>query len=257
MLPSFFICHGAPLLAVENNEYTESLRNIALSNPKPKAVVVFTAHWESDILTVSYTDETYETIYDFYGFPEELYQIKYPAKGSTQVADEIIELFNQNGIQARKNTTRGLDHGVWVILRHMYPQADIPVISISVNPNLSPIEHYNIGKAIRILKEKDICIIGSGGLTHNLQEISWRAKAPFDWTLAFDDWMIDKITAWDTKALFSYEELAPYAKRAVPRNEHLDPLFIMLGTGEDKKTAELVHRSYQYGSLSMVIIKMH
>lgn len=257
MMPAFFISHGAPTLAMEQNEYTKYLQSISNTIPTPKAIVVFSAHWESDILTISYTNEQYETIYDFGGFPDELYKMVYPAKGSTAVADEMIELFQEAQIPVRKDERRGLDHGAWVVLHHLYPKANIPVINVSVNPYLEPSMQYRIGQALQSLRKEDVLIIGSGGISHNLRQLNWQATEPFAWTVAFDDWVMDKVTNWDSETLFQYRELAPFAVQAVPRNEHFDPLFMVMGSASDKQQAVITHRSYQFGSLSMIAIQFN
>lgn len=256
-MPAFFISHGAPTLAIEQNEYTNYLRSISSTIPKPKAIIVFSAHWESDVLTVSYTNEQYKTIYDFGGFAEELYKMVYPAKGSTEIADKMIKLFQEAQIPVQKDERRGLDHGAWVILHHLYPNADIRVINVSVNPNLEPRMQYKIGQALKSLRTEDVLIIGSGGISHNLRQLNWQAVEPFDWTIAFDDWVIDKVTSWDFEALFQYREQAPFAQRSVPRNEHFDPLFMVMGSASDKQQAVVTHRSYQFGSLSMITIQFN
>ncbi len=155
MLPSLFVAHGAPILAIENNVYTQFLEQIGRKYPKPKAVVVFSAHWESRIQKVSKVDE-FETIYDFGGFPEELYRIKYPARGDHSITKEIEECFLSREILYELDTKRGLDHGAWVILKLMYPNADIPVISMSVDPNLTPGKQYEIGKSLLDLRKQDV-----------------------------------------------------------------------------------------------------
>ncbi|WP_139490937.1 dioxygenase family protein [Brevibacillus dissolubilis] len=260
MMPAFFICHGAPLLAIQENEYTAHLKQLKNGlAAKPKAIVVFSAHYEREVTTITYRDDVYETVYDFYGFPDELYQIKYPARGSKQVADQMAELFREEGVALQLDAQSGLDHGTWVVLHHMYPQAEIPVIQVSVNLNLPPAEQYRIGRALRSLREQDVLVIGSGGTSHNLRSIDWSATEPADWTVAFDDWVIDKARVWDTAALFDYEQQAPYAKMAVPRAEHFVPFFLAMGSADRGKEAgganhtQVTHRSYEYGTLSHIV----
>lgn len=250
MLPSFFIGHGAPSLAIENNEYTDYLKDLASQFPKPRAVVLFSAHWESREQRVS-GSASYETIYDFSGFQKELYQIQYPAPGDLAVASEVQALFQQENIPAEIDTVRGLDHGAWVVLHLLYPDADIPVIALSVNRHLSNAEQYRIGKALSSLREKDILIIGSGGTVHNLRRLDWGATQINPWAAEFDQWLEDKLTAWDLESLFKYDEIAPYAKEAVPTPEHFIPLLLAMGSGDAKQKATLLHRSYQYGNLSL------
>jgi 4,5-DOPA dioxygenase extradiol len=252
MLPSLFIAHGAPLLAIENNEYTKFLSQLGQTLPCPKAVVLFSAHWESKMQKVSGVDQ-YSTIYDFGGFDPALYTIQYPARGNQEIAQEIEDLFTKNGISFENETTRGLDHGAWVVLRMLYPNADIPVIAMSVNPNLSPEEQYKIGKALSVLRENDILIIASGGTVHNLRALKWIDNGQADqWALEFDDWLAHHLEKWDLPSLFHYDSLAPNAEFAVPPygNEHFIPIFYAMGAADNQQKATLLHRSFRYGNLS-------
>jgi 4,5-DOPA dioxygenase extradiol len=252
MLPSLFIAHGAPLLAVENNDYTQFINQLGQKLPRPKAVILFSAHWESSIQKVSKVDQ-YSTIYDFGGFDPKLYTIQYPAKGNIELALEIEELFTQNGISFDDETTRGLDHGAWVVLRLLYPNADIPVISMSVNPKLTPEQQYKIGKALSSLRANDILIIASGGTVHNLRALKWNDNGQADqWALEFDNWLAHHLENWDLQTLFKYDALAPNAELAVPPygNEHFIPMFYALGAADNHQKATLLHRSFRYGNLS-------
>ncbi|MNI63350.1 LigB family dioxygenase [compost metagenome] len=146
---------------------------------------------------------------------------------------------------------RGLDHGAWAILKLIYPQADIPVIALSVNRYLSNEQQYQIGAALAELREQDVLIIGSGGSVHNLRKVNWRGGSIDDWALAFDSWIQNKLENWDTEALFNYREQAPHAGEAVPTSEHFIPLLIAMGAGDKHRQAKLLHRSYQMGNLSL------
>lgn len=251
MVQSLFLAHGAPTLALEENAYTRFLEELGRKMGKPDAVVIFTAHWISPVLSVTYRDDAYETIHDFGGFQEELYEMEYPAKGSTETASRLKNIFEQAGIPVKLDSSRGLDHGSWVVLRRMYPAADIPVVQVSVNPALPVKEQYFIGECIRQLREKDILLIGSGGTVHNLFSIEWGRRTPVSWAVEFDDWLVEKVLAKDLDALFHYDQYAPHARRAVPTPEHFIPLFIAMGSGE-RETPELLHRSYDFGSLSHI-----
>lgn len=253
MINSLFLCHGGPTLVIENNEYTRFLKELG-KNIKPKAVVVFTAHWESEITMISSTDNTYEMIYDFYGFSKELNSIKYGAKGSTEIAEKLQAMLKANDIESKLDSKRGLDHGVWDILYIMYPEANIPVIQVSVNPQMPMDKQYKLGEAIKGLGQEDILVIGSGSTVHNLATIDWKAKEAAKWAVEFDTWLIDKIENKDKEALFSYQKLAPYAKMAIPTEEHIVPLFIAMGSGQ-KNTPALLHRSYDYGTLSYICLQ--
>jgi len=251
LVPSLFLAHGSPMLAIEPSPYAEFLARLG-RNLTPEAIVIFTAHWESDILTISSTDDTYETIYDFYGFPPELYAVRYPAKGSKRIAAHVRERLTKRGIPSRTDERRGLDHGSWTLLSRMYPQADIPVVQASVNPYLPPDKQYEIGVTLRGLGADGILIIGSGVTVHNLRMIRWEQTEPEDWAVRFDDWLIERLQNRDTASLFQYAEQAPYARQAVPRAEHFVPLFIAYGSGGD--TAKVLYRGYEYGTLSYLCL---
>jgi 4,5-DOPA dioxygenase extradiol len=182
-----------------------------------------------------------------------LYQIEYPAIGNKNVSEEIQALFTKEGISYQTDTSRGLDHGAWVVLRMLYPDADIPVISMSVNPGISPEEQYKIGKSLSELRKKDVMMIASGGTVHNLRALDWRDNGGVTpWALQFDEWMEEHLKAWDTESLFHYDSLAPSSQLAVPPygSEHFIPIFYAMGAADNQQKATLLHRSYRYGSLS-------
>ncbi|PEE38718.1 DODA-type extradiol aromatic ring-opening family dioxygenase [Bacillus pseudomycoides] len=247
MIPSLFLAHGSPMLAIQDTDYTRFLKTLG-ETYKPKAIVIFTAHWETEVLTISSSDNEYETIYDFGGFPPELYEIQYKAKGSSAIATMLETKFKNNGIPVHKDTTRGLDHGSWTLLHRMYPKADIPVVQISVNPFLPAKEQYEIGQAIQGLGQKDILVIGSGVTVHNLRVLKWDQTTPERWAVEFDDWIINHMQNTDKNSLFNWETAAPHARLAVPRAEHFVPLFIAMGSGNAE--GKVIHRSYELGTLS-------
>ncbi|MCT8975254.1 dioxygenase [Clostridium sp. CX1] len=250
MISSLFLCHGGPTLVVEKNEYTNFLKDLG-KKLNPKAIVIFTAHWESEITTISSLDSTYDMIYDFYGFPKELYSIKYPAQGSVDVASKLQSMLRDHGIESKLDENRGLDHGAWDVLYLMFPKADIPVIQVSVNPELSMEKQYEIGEAIRELGKEDILVIGSGSTVHNLSTVDWNSEKAEEWAVEFDNWLIEKVENNDREVLFNYRQLAPYAKLAVPREEHIVPMFIAMGSGNNHNP-KLLHQSYVYGTLSYI-----
>jgi 4,5-DOPA dioxygenase extradiol len=251
MLPSFFLAHGTPALVLENNEYTRFLRMLALQLPLPKAVVIFSSHWESHRQLISAAVQ-YETIHDFFGFPEQLYQITYPAKGDITLAYYIQSLLSEEGIGSELNDTRGLDHGSWSLLTLMYPSADVPVIAMSVQPNLTPEEQYRIGKALAPLRNDNVLIIGSGGTVHNLEQLDWTEAAEAQtWASTFDCWLAEQLETWHLDELFDYEYRGPYARRAAPSPEHFAPLLLAMGAADVGKKAKLLHRQYQFGTLSL------
>lgn len=250
MMPSYFFAHGAPSIVLEDNEYTKLLKQFKDQTPRPKAIVIFSAHWEESVQNIGAADP-YETIYDFGGFQDELYQMTYPAQNDPSLVEQVQSLFTMQGIESSRNETRGLDHGAWAVLKLLYPEADIPVIALSVNRYLSNEQQYEIGKALAALREQDVLIIGSGGTVHNLRRLNWQTDGIDPWAEQFDQWIESKLESWDTEALFQYRELAPHAQDAVPTSEHFIPLLLAMGAGDANRNAKLLHRSYQYGNLSL------
>lgn len=249
MVPALFISHGSPYLAIQENDYTKFLSELG-KRFNPKAIAIFSAHWESDVLSLTYTDDVLDTVYDYYGFPKSMYEVKYPAKGSTAIANLLEDRFKECGIKTQREHERGLDHGSWVALKHMYPMADIPIVQLSINPFLSVEEQYNIGKCLRDLGREDIMIIGSGTTVHNLRWIFPDAKETKPEAKAFDEWLIDNIQKRDINSLNNYKELAPHANLAVPRPEHFVPLFIAMGSGDENNIPTVINRSYEMGTFS-------
>lgn len=252
MMPSLFIAHGSPMLAIENNDYTKFVTRLGQNLPRPKAIIIFSAHWESQIQQVSRVDQ-YGMIYDFGGFDPSLYKIDYPARGNADISSEIEDLLTKNGITFENDRVRGLDHGAWVVLRLLYPDADIPVIAMSVNPKLTSHEQYRIGKALSVLRAKDILIIASGGTIHNLRALNWADNGEIDsWALEFDEWLANHLDNWDLPSLFNYDSLAPHAALAVPPygKEHFIPIFYAMGAADNHPKATLLHRGFRYGNLS-------
>lgn len=255
MVPALFIGHGSPYLAVTQNDYSAFLKDLG-KRIKPKAIVIFSAHWESETLAITYTDDILDTVYDYYGFPEEMYQIKYPAKGSKIVAEIVEDRFKKAGIPTRREVERGLDHGVWVALKHMYPEADIPVVAISVNAFLSPKEQYKIGKSLQRLDEQDILVIGSGTTVHNFQWMNPSATSPVKEAVDFDNWIFEHVEKGDIDTLDQYRSLAPNAVLAVPRAEHFVPLFIAMGSASNKSTKpKKINQTYEFGTMSNMCIE--
>lgn len=194
-------------------------------------------------------------IYDFGGFPRALFEVQYPARGSVQVATEVASRLKTDGIDYVLDTERGIDHGTWVVLSRMFPEATIPVVQVSIHPFLPPAQQVAIGTALRGMDADDILIIGSGATVHNFGYLNPAAKQPDAWAVEFDDWLVAKIQAQDLESLYRYEELAPYGKRAVPRPDHFVPIFIAMGSGNPERGAEVIHRSYEYGSLSYIAMR--
>lgn len=253
MMPAIFVAHGSPMLAVEQNDYTEFLAELGRTLPKPKAILLFSAHWEAEPQLVSIATEP-DTIYDFGGFPPELYQIKYTAPGDPVLARQAAELIAATGVPTMLHPNRGFDHGAWVPMRHLYPAADIPVVTLSVNQHLDPADWFKIGQAVAPLREEGVLIIGSGVTSHNFRALDWNRMddpTPMEWALEFENWLDEKLVADDRESLFAYATKAPHGTIAVPPRgkEHFAPLFYAFGAGEGKN-AKRLHLSWRAGSLS-------
>lgn len=250
MISPVFLAHGSPFTIFEQSEFTAFLNRFGKEN-RPKAIVIFSAHFESEITTIAATDDVHEMEYDYYGFPPEFYQVQYPARGSTIVASIVEERLRKRNIPVQQKY-RGLDHGVFPIMRHAYPEADIPIVPVSVNAFLPARQQIAIGEALQGLEKDGILVIGSGFLTHNFNEIDRDPAAPpRAWVQEFTDWIRDKVLARDIESLSNYETLAPHAKKAVPRAEHFVPLLIALGSGTPGCEISIIHDGkIKHGSMS-------
>ena len=251
--PTLFISHGSPMLAIERSPAHRFLLELGKRLPRPKAILIASAHWEAvGGAAVSLAPHP-ETIHDFSGFPSALYELQYPADGAPEMAMQAAVLLEQAGISVERSTTRGLDHGAWVPLRLMYPDADIAVAQLSLVRGASPATHENIGRALAPLRQDGVLIIGSGSLTHNLSELRGNAietDVPA-WVSEFDQWMKNRLENNQREALRDYRAQAPHAVRNHPTEEHLLPLFVAMGAAGDTPNVERLHASYEYGVLAM------
>ncbi|WP_237885771.1 DODA-type extradiol aromatic ring-opening family dioxygenase [Pseudomonas sp. PGPR40] len=253
MFPSLYISHGSPMLALEPGASGPALASLAAALPKPKAIVMVSAHWESSELLVSGNPQP-ETWHDFGGFPQALFEVQYPAPGNPQLAAEVVELLKADDLPARIDTQRPFDHGVWVPLSLMYPHADIPVVQVSLPTRGGPALQTRIGHALASLREQGVLLIGSGSITHNLRELDWHAgpESVEPWAKAFRDWMIEKLEANDEAALHDYRQRAPNAVRNHPSDEHLLPLYFARAAGGEFSIA---HQGFTMGALGMDIYR--
>ncbi|WP_449439360.1 DODA-type extradiol aromatic ring-opening family dioxygenase [Pseudomonas migulae] len=253
MLPSLYISHGSPMLALEPGASGPALARLAGELPKPRAIVIVSAHWENNELLVSGNPQP-ETWHDFGGFPKALFEVQYPAPGDPQLAAEVVQLLKRNDLPARIDTERPFDHGVWVPLSLMYPQADIPVVQVSLPTRGGPALQTRVGHALASLREQGVLLIGSGSITHNLRELDWHAgpESVEPWAREFRDWMIEKLEANDEAALHDYRQQAPNAVRNHPSDEHLLPLYFARGAGG---TFSVSHKGFTMGALGMDIYR--
>ncbi|MBB2497033.1 DODA-type extradiol aromatic ring-opening family dioxygenase [Aquipseudomonas ullengensis] len=251
MLPSLYISHGSPMLALEPGASGPALARLAAELPRPRAILVVSAHWESPELRLSSAEHP-ATWHDFGGFPAPLYAVQYPAPGAPALAREVQHLLSVAGLTAQLDAKRPFDHGTWVPLSLMYPQADIPVLQLSLPSHLGPALQTRVGHALRSLREQSVLLIGSGSITHNLGELDWRAgpEVITPWALEFRDWIVEKLQADDEAALHDYRQQAPHARRNHPSDEHLLPLYFARGAGG---AFRIEHSGFTYGALGMDI----
>lgn len=251
-LPSLYISHGSPMTAIQPGLVGERLAELAQQLPRPKAIVIATAHWLARQPHVGGAARP-ETIHDFYGFPQALFDIQYPAKGDPTLAAQVTELLDKAGLPTTLDPTQGLDHGAWVPLRLLYPKADIPVVPLSIQPQLGPVHQYTLGRALAPLRDEGVLVIGSGSITHNLHDFragySEEREAPY--VRPFIEWIERKLAEGDVSALLDYRRQAPFAERAHPTDEHLLPLFVALGAAGEGSRATRIDAGIDYGFLAM------
>jgi 4,5-DOPA dioxygenase extradiol len=250
--PSVFVSHGAPTLALTPCPARDFLCGLGKELGRPKAILCVSAHWESPGPAVSAAAEP-DTIHDFSGFPASLYELRYPAPGAPALAERACALLAQARFGCTPDPSRGLDHGAWVPLLLMYPNADVPVAQFAVTMPLGPAHHVALGRALEPLRREGVLIIGSGGATHNLREFGPVAidAPPLPHVKAFDAWLKAAAEAGNETSLVDYRRTAPDARRIHPREEHFLPFFVALGAGGPGVKARRLHASFNYAMLSM------
>jgi len=249
-MPIVFIGHGNPMNAVETNAFTQSLSELGKKLPQPKAVLCISAHWMTEGTWVTAMSKP-KTIHDFYGFPQELFDIQYPAPGHPELAKTICDTVASPSIHGDKEMW-GLDHGAWSVLKHMYPQAAVPVVQLSLYMARGPEYHENIGQQLAKLREQGVLILGSGNLVHNLRRIRWEAQAPaYDWALEFDEWCRQKLMAKDYRSLLYDFHNSEAGKLSVPSMDHYWPLHYILGAAHKDDVLNFEYEEIQNASISM------
>jgi 4,5-DOPA dioxygenase extradiol len=231
--PVLFIGHGSPMNAITENPYTQAWSALARRFAKPSAILCISAHWETDGVFVTASARP-RTIHDFYGFPPELYRIAYEAPGAPELAQRLAAMIDAKG----DGESWGLDHGAWSVLRALYPDADVPVVQLSLDRGASAADHYAVGRRLVSLRDDNVLILGSGNIVHNLRYFRG-ATRPFDWAIRFNDAATAKIAARDHEALIAYEALTPDARLAVPTAEHYLPLLYALAAQGGDEMAEI------------------
>ena len=255
--PVFFIGHGSPMNGIEHNEFSNQWAQLGKTLPKPKAVLVVSAHWLTNGSYIT-AMENPKTIHDFGGFPKELYEVQYPVKGNPALAEETTKLITNT--QLHLDHEWGLDHGTWTVVRHIYPDADVPVLQFSIDYNKPPQYHYDLAKQLLSLRKKGVLIIGSGNMVHNLRMIAWdklqESSYGYDWALEINQIFKNKISNKDHQDLINYQKLGTAAQLAIPTPDHYYPLLYTLALQEDNDDISFFNDKAVGGSLTMTSVKI-
>ncbi|MFN4008736.1 MAG: DODA-type extradiol aromatic ring-opening family dioxygenase [Pannonibacter sp.] len=244
-----FLAHGSPMLAIEDSAAHQFLKSLGNGLPRPRAIIVLSPHWETEGLRVS-APGPLRTIHDFGGFPRALFEIQYPASAPEALVAEVMQHLASAGISAAVDASWGLDHGAWVPLSLAFPDADIPVVALSLPLTYGPDQLFALGLALSPLKDDGVLILATGSTTHNLRMIMPKTTPAADWAVAFDRWLDQGLLTGERERI-SDLAAAPQFRLAHPTEEHLLPVFFALGAGGEGAKGDLIHRSYEYGTLSM------
>jgi len=255
VLPAIFFGHGSPMNALQDNRYTQAWRQVGERIPKPRAILAVSAHWSAPVTAVTVAPVP-RTIHDFGGFPPELYQVQYPARGDPGLAEQVRELLAP--LPVTVDDSWGLDHGTWSVLRHVYPEADVPVVQLSINDTLTGAAHFEIGRKLARLRSDGVLIMGSGNLVHNLQKYSWgrHSQEPYDWALRFETTARDLMLARNYLPLIDYKGLGLDAMLSIPTAEHFLPLLYVLGTTRQDDALLFPVAGVEGGSISMLSVQI-
>ncbi|WP_413558204.1 4,5-DOPA dioxygenase extradiol [Bdellovibrio sp. HCB209] len=247
-MPVIFAAHGSPMNALMSTPFTEALSKLGAQLPTPQAILVVSAHWETEGTKVLY-NATPQTIHDFYGFPKALFDVQYPARGPLTLAQATQRLLSESTLSEKW----GLDHGTWSVLVHMFPKANIPVFQLSLDVHAPPEKHIELGKHLRNLREQGVLILGSGNIVHNLRSIKWREpNAKYDWAVEFDAGIKNALDHRDEKTLAQYmEKFGSAAELSVPSPEHYWPLLYAFGASDEQDKISYPFEGFEMGSLSM------
>ncbi len=249
-MPVIFIGHGNPMNALLDNAYTRALARLGRAISRPKAVLCVSAHWMTEGTWAAHMEKP-KTIHDFYGFPEELFAVRYPAPGSPETAELVRASAGRFRVEL-DDEMWGLDHGSWAVLKHMYPKADVPVVQLSLHIEQPPEYHYELGRQLRSLRERGVLLLGSGNIVHNLRLMKWESgAAPYPWALEFDGWVAEKLRARDDRALLADPHSLPGGLESVPTPEHWYPFLWALGAAGDAEPPVFEHEGVDNASISM------
>lgn len=254
-LPAIFFGHGNPMHAITSNGYTEAWRRVGRETPRPAAILSISAHWYVPGTAVTIAAAP-KTIHDFGGFPPELYQVQYPAPGDPALARRVQELLSP--LDVTLDDSWGLDHGTWSVLRHVYPEADIPVVQLSIDETRPAAFHFEIGSKLAPLRDEGILIVGSGNLVHNLHTYAWgrHPQDPYDWAVRFENAVMEMILAGNLEPLVDYETLGADAALSIPTPDHYLPLLYVLGAGQQGEPIRIPVDGVDGGSISMLAVQI-
>lgn len=248
-MPVLFLGHGSPMNAIAKNTFTEFLNQAPTLYPEPKVILAVSAHWETRGTKVLKVAQP-ETIHDFGGFPQALFDVQYPAPGSPETADNIINLVRAHEVEA--SSSWGLDHGTWSVLKHMYPRANIPVLQLSLNQNMTFEQHMDLARELKALRDQGVLIVGSGNITHNLRRVDWQDGAPMDWAVEFDHLIKKALLERDESFLLGKDgQHRALWNMAHPTLEHYLPLLYTYGASDQNEMPKFIFEGIQMGSLSM------
>lgn len=248
-MPALFIGHGSPMNALHKNEFTAALGKLSSTFPEPEAILVVTAHWLTQGTRIT-SSKNPEQIYDFYGFPEELYAVKYQPPGSPAIAAMIKGYVN--GVTITVDEDRGIDHAAWAVLKHIYPDEKIPVLELSLDMNVSPDIHYGIGRSLSVIRDRGILVIGSGNIVHNLQVMEYyEGVEPHDRAVEFDERVKKYMLENNHTELIEYEKWGNISRYAAPTDEHYIPMLYSAALKEDGESVNFIYESILHGSISM------
>lgn len=248
--PVFFIGHGSPMNAIESNDFTKTLNAMRALYPNPKAVLCISAHWMTEGSWVTHMEKP-KTIHDFYGFPQALFDVQYPAPGHPEIADLICNTIAVPKIHP-DNEMWGLDHGTWSVLRHIFPDAEIPVLQLSMYMSHPAEYHYKLGTQLRQLRNQGILIVGSGNIVHNLRKLRWEPDAkPYEWAIEFDEWIKSRLVERDDRAVVESFLLTESRKLSVPTPDHYYPLLYVIGAADENEKPKFLFEEIHNSSISM------
>lgn len=251
-MPVLFIGHGSPMNAIEDNEFARAWAEVGKSLPRPEAILCVSAHWETHGTHVTAMQRP-RTIHDFYGFPRELYDVRYPAPGSAALAGLVRDTLH--GLPVGLDMEGGLDHGAWSVLMRLFPDADVPVVQLSLDRGKAPSRHYDLAKALAALRRKGILILGSGNVVHNLRTVAWEDTA-YDWAVEFDEQVKRLIESGDHDGIVHYQRYGQAARLAAPTNEHYLPLVYVLALQDQDDGLSFFTEKVTMGSISMRSLKV-